>query len=55
MNRGYVYFLTNYRRTTVYIGVTNDITSGVWTHKLGKGSLFTSRYKLTILIYAEEV
>jgi len=54
MNKGYVYFLTNYRRTTIYIGVTNDIYSRVWKHKLGEGSLFTSKYKLTILVYAEE-
>ncbi len=54
MNRGYVYFLTNFRRTTIYIGVTNDINSRVWKHKLGEGSLFTSKYKLTILVYAEE-
>jgi|TARA_R100000687_G_C6290170_1_gene91023 putative endonuclease len=26
----------------------------VWKHKFGEGSLFTSKYKLTILIYAEE-
>jgi len=26
----------------------------VWKHKLGEGSLFTSKYKLSILIYAEE-
>ena len=42
MNRGYVYFLTNFRRTTLYIGVTNNINSRVWKHKL------------TILVYAEE-
>jgi len=54
MNKGYVYFLTNYRRTTIYIGVTNNIHSRVWKHKLGEGSLFTSKYKLSILIYAEE-
>ncbi len=54
MNKGYVYFLTNYRRTTIYIGVTNNIHSRVWKHKLGEGSLFTSKYKLTVLIYAEE-
>ncbi len=54
MNKGYVYFLTNYRRTTIYIGVTNNIHSRVWKHKLREGSLFTSKYKLTILIYAEE-
>lgn len=54
MNKGYVYFLTNFRRSTIYIGVSNDISSRVWKHKLGKGSLFTSKYKLTVLIYAEE-
>ncbi|MEP4275781.1 MAG: GIY-YIG nuclease family protein, partial [Balneola sp.] len=53
MNKGYVFFLTNYRRTTIYIGVTNNIHSRMWKHKLGEGSLFTSKYKLTILIYAE--
>jgi len=26
----------------------------VWKHKLREGSLFTSKYKLTVLIYAEE-
>ncbi|MEP1151849.1 MAG: GIY-YIG nuclease family protein [Balneola sp.] len=54
MNKGYVYFLTNYRRTTMYIGVTNNINSRVWKHKLGERPLFTSKYKLTILVYAEE-
>ena len=54
MNKGYVYFLTNFRRSTIYIGVTNDINSRVWRHKLGKGSIFTAKYKLTILVYAEE-
>ena len=54
MNKGYVYFLTNYRRTTIYIGFTNNIHSRVRKHKLGEGSLCTSKYKLTIPIYAEE-
>ncbi len=54
MSKGYVYFLTNFQRTTLYIGVTNDISRRVWNHKEGKGSEFTSKYKLTILIYAEE-
>ncbi len=54
MNKGYMYFLTNYRRTKIYIGVTSDIYSRIWMHKLGEGCLFTSKYKLTILVYAEE-
>ncbi|MBO6525343.1 MAG: GIY-YIG nuclease family protein [Balneolaceae bacterium] len=54
MNKGYVYFLTNFQRTTLYIGVTNNISLRVWNHKEGKGSKFTSKYKLTVLVYAEE-
>tara|TARA_R110002096_G_scaffold87831_3_gene201458 strand:+ start:10514 stop:10804 length:291 start_codon:yes stop_codon:yes gene_type:complete len=54
MSKGYVYFLTNYRRTVLYIGVTSTINSRVWKHKLGEGSIFTSKYKLTVLVYAEE-
>ena len=54
MSKGYVYFLTNFQRSTLYIGVTNDISRRVWNHKEGKGSKFTSKYKLTILVYAEE-
>lgn len=54
MNKGYVYFLTNFQRTTLYIGVTNDISRRVWSHKQGKGSEFTSKYHLTVLVYAEE-
>ncbi len=54
MNKGYVYFLTNFQRTTLYIGVTINLSSRVWNHKEGKGSEFTSKYNLTILVYAEE-
>ncbi|MEP4277363.1 MAG: GIY-YIG nuclease family protein [Balneola sp.] len=38
-----MYFLTNYRRTTIYIGVTNNIHSRVWKHKLGEGSFWFKR------------
>jgi putative endonuclease len=54
MNKGYVYFLTNYRRTTIYIGVTSNLNKRIWDHKQGKGSLFTRKYKCNILVYAEE-
>lgn len=54
MSKGYVYFLTNFQRTTLYIGVTNDLSRRVWNHKQGKDSRFTSKYHLTILVYAEE-
>jgi len=54
MCKGYVYILTNIERTTLYIGVTSIINKRIWDHKKGKGSKFTAKYKLTILLYAEE-
>lgn len=54
MTKGYVYLLTNYQRTTLYIGVTSNLSARIWDHKQGRGSKFTTRYKLTILVYAEE-
>ncbi len=54
MSNGYVYILSNIERTTLYIGVTTNLNQRVWNHKQGKGSKFTSKYKLTILLYAEE-
>jgi putative endonuclease len=40
--------------TTVYTGVTNNLERRVLEHKLGEGSKFTTKYKLSILIYFEE-
>ncbi len=54
MSKGYVYFLTNFHRTTLYIGFTSNLARRIWEHKQEKGSEFTSKYKLTILVYAEE-
>ncbi|RNC85472.1 MAG: GIY-YIG nuclease family protein [Balneola sp.] len=54
MNKGYVYFVTNSKRSTLYIGVTNDLSRRIWEHKIGSSSTFTSKYKLTVLVYAEE-
>jgi putative endonuclease len=46
--------MTNYMGTTLYTGVTNDIARRVVEHREGKGGGFTSRYKVTRLIYVEE-
>lgn len=52
---GYVYILSNDARTTLYIGVTSNLEARILDHKVGHGSEFTSKYKLTDLIYYEEI
>ncbi|MDD8018146.1 MAG: GIY-YIG nuclease family protein [Bacteroidota bacterium] len=54
MKKGYVYILSNYNRTTFYIGVTNNIETRVAEHRNGTASAFTARYKLFYLLYFEE-
>ena len=51
---GYVYIMTNKNKTTLYIGVTNDLCRRVHEHKnhLIKNS-FTDRYNLEYCIYYE--
>jgi len=51
---GYVYMVTNQRRTVLYIGVTADITKRTFEHRehVYKGS-FTDRYNLERLVYYE--
>ena len=50
----YIYILTNFTRSVLYIGVTNDIHLRVLQHKNGEGSVFTSKYKCHCLLYFEE-
>ena len=51
---GYVYIMTNKNKTTLYIGVTNDLFRKVYEHKkhLFKDS-FSDRYNLEYCIYYE--
>ncbi len=52
---GYVYIMTNKNKTTLYIGVTNNLVRRVYEHKqhLIKDS-FSDRYNLEYCIYYEE-
>jgi putative endonuclease len=49
----YIYIMTNAKNTVTYTGVTNDLIRRTHEHKdkLIKG--FTSRYKITKLVYYE--
>ncbi len=53
MKPAYVYIITNKWRTTFYIGVTSNLSKRVAQHKIGEGSVFTKKYKLTELVYFE--
>ncbi len=46
--------MSNYARTTLYIGVTADLKTRVAQHKEGIGSKFTSKYKCFYLVYYEQ-
>lgn len=49
----YVYLMTNRNNGTLYIGITNNLEARTQQHKQGKGSRFTSKYGLTLLVYYE--
>jgi putative endonuclease len=53
--QGFIYIMTNKNKTTLYIGVTNDLCRRIYEHKnhLIKNS-FTERYNLEYCIYYEE-
>ena len=55
MKIGFVYIMSNKNRTTFYIGVTNDIARRTLEHKTGNGTIFTSKYKCTDLVYYEDI
>jgi len=49
----YVYILASRRYGTLYIGVTNNLSSRIELHRLGLGSEFVKRYKVRRLVYVE--
>lgn len=55
MNHNYfLYILTNYKKTVLYTGVTNDLKRRLYEHKSGiNSSSFTSKYNCYYLVYME--
>jgi putative endonuclease len=51
---GFVYIVTNKRYGALYAGVTADLVARITQHREGKRGAFTSRYKLTRLVYFEQ-
>lgn len=48
-----VYIMTYKSNTVLYTGVTNNLRRRVAEHKADKGSKFTSKYKITKLVFYE--
>ena len=53
MRTYYVYIMAS-RSRVLYVGVTNDLTRRVDEHKRSLNAGFTSRYRVTRLVYFEE-
>ena len=51
--RGFTYIISNYTRTVLYIGVTNNIYSRMHDYKNGLGGYFAPLYKCKYLMYYE--
>ena len=49
----YVYILTNWNHSVLYIGVTGDIARRVLEHKSDKADGFCKKYKVNKLVYCE--
>jgi putative endonuclease len=53
MAGGYVYFMTNRRDGTLYVGVTSDLVRRCYEHRNGLTDGFTKQYGLKSLVYFE--
>lgn len=51
--RYFVYIISNFRRTVLYTGVTDNLIKRVWQHKNNLVKGFSQRYYLHDLLYYE--
>jgi putative endonuclease len=53
-HRYWVYILTNHRHTTLYVGVTNNLSTRLYEHRTKQNpKSFTARYNICKLVYYE--
>ncbi|MDA3953869.1 MAG: GIY-YIG nuclease family protein [Bacteroidales bacterium] len=50
----YLYIITNYKNTVLYLGVTNNLKRRIKEHKDRTNDGFSSKYKCNKLIWFEE-
>jgi putative endonuclease len=53
MKGGWVYFMTNRRNGTLYVGVISNLPRRAYEHREGLIEGFTKRYGLKRLVYVE--
>jgi len=53
MNNYYVYILTNFTNTVLYVGITNDLKRRVYEHKNHLTDGFTDKYNCNKLVWYE--
>ncbi|NOT71589.1 MAG: GIY-YIG nuclease family protein [Hyphomicrobium sp.] len=54
MKSYWVYILASAPRGTLYVGVTNGLIRRIDEHRAGTASIFTRRYKVTLLVWFQE-
>ncbi len=54
MRSYWTYILASKPRGTLYVGVTNGLPTRVEQHRAGKGSVFTRKYRVHMLVLFEE-
>ncbi len=51
----YIYILASQRNGTLYVGVTSDLIKRVHQHKNKNHDSFTKKYRVSKLVYYEEI
>ena len=54
MNQYFVYILASQKNGVLYVGVTSNLKKRIYDHKSHFADSFTTKYKVTKLVYFEE-